>query len=774
MMKKTLKSLISVMLVLCMMVSTAITASAASYWDEEYLSDLRLIYADTYKEAKLILSETKLEGYDIYDENLNENTDEIGVWLAYKTTTDVDEAITDIAVMQMNGGYQAGNYQEMLKQSRDDYLKMGEIYLQAIRYFAKAYRAGNFFAQSAYRQLNFYNGLDFYKTKKLGDLFVGNLLTTSDLATLFLQGNTQVLQNIRSLLAMGVSYNEDGLHYLEKVGVSAEKMNANQTVFYGKNYDSLAALIAPSIVTFGNMFDELSTYESELNYTDETFTDLEIKYSEYKAIAEMMRAVKYLNNQTLYDFCVNYSLDTNDYSSLYPLVDALNAGQIAVTKLFRYYEVVRYSMDDAPKEIINEEISKLEEKYGATPFDVYTGVDRDIYKGTFALTNKAYRTNAYDDDTSLAESLFGDGLWDVIDAGMTSGAIGVGLSVWEIAEKSGPSSQEVDLSMVTKAIDRYGKLVLSACEAIGGKPFKLSALFEVVSPNKTLGEVVYGVLADTDDGVAHAQMTFLDLCEQLIYKVIHGNLSTSDKARAALNFASSKISEAKNGVVASQASATPVTTGILSQFSTLLYFSSAITTAYTAISMCRKIYNYHHPAYDDIPLSIVDVVNTESGDKYVKYDVVYEAQPQKNGDYAAGDLNAFEGQRWNALYYTKDAHAGSPLLAEFVLSNNDNRADEYYSPVHHFGEIICYDLNKYNFSSGSDSIFLSVEKSENAKSTIEDVPDVVGSIFGTGFLFIVVGVGIVFGTAGTLGTQFFLNKQQKKDSNRKVDEGEKA
>ena len=67
----------------------------------------------------------------------------------------------------------------MIKQSKEEYLAMGDIYLQAIDYFAEAYDADNFLANSAYRQLNFYAGLDNYADERLGDLFVdafyGNL-----------------------------------------------------------------------------------------------------------------------------------------------------------------------------------------------------------------------------------------------------------------------------------------------------------------------------------------------------------------------------------------------------------------------------------------------------------------------------------------------------------------------------------------------------------------------------------------------------------------------
>ena len=167
-MKKIIKRIISIFLVLSMMLVTSVVVFADSSIQEEYISDLRLIYADSYDAAKLALSDSKLEGYKILNNNLNSNSGKTGVWLAYKITTVVNEAITDVAVIQMGGGYSAANYQAMIAQSRAEYEAMGEIYLDAIDYFAEAYDAGNFLADAAYRQLNFYAGLDKYKETKIG------------------------------------------------------------------------------------------------------------------------------------------------------------------------------------------------------------------------------------------------------------------------------------------------------------------------------------------------------------------------------------------------------------------------------------------------------------------------------------------------------------------------------------------------------------------------------------------------------------------------------
>ena len=193
-----------------------------------------------------------------------------------------------------------------------------------------------------------------------------------------------------------------------------------------------------------------------------------------------------------------------------------------------------------------------------------------------------------------------------------------------------------------------------------------------------------------------------------------------------------------------------------------LYILGGAMMIYSAFNLLSTVYNYYHPDSEDIPTAMVDMIETVDGDRYIKYDVVFEAETRDDGNYSAADLNAFEAQRWNALYYTKSYEAGKPLLAdEFVISHTNNKAGEGYTPVHRFGEVVCYDLNKYNFE-GNTHIYLSVKQSKNNKSAVADVPEVVGSMFGTGFLLLASGIGVVFGIGGTLTTQVIKRKSKAK------------
>ena len=215
--------------------------------------------------------------------------------------------------------------------------------------------------------------------------------------------------------------------YLEKGGDAVAEMTANPGVYDNEDYDILAECIASAIDGFRQMFKELATVEAELDYTDDTMTDLEIAYLEYMAVAEMMRGVDYLDGKTLYQFCLDYEPDESDYSSLYPLVAALNEGQQAMTRVSHYYDVVRYSVSTYSEDVIEEKLSEMEEKYGAYPFNVYTGVDRSMYYGTFAITSAASRADAYTDQAGISDAFFGEGNLTSTVVNVVTGVVGAGI-----------------------------------------------------------------------------------------------------------------------------------------------------------------------------------------------------------------------------------------------------------------------------------------------------------------------------------------------------------
>ena len=764
-MKKMHKRILSLILVITMLFLATVPVFAVD--DEEYLSDLRIIYADDYEEAKDILTDTFLEGYKLFNANLNDNTGKTGTWIAYKTTTDIEDAITDIAVMQMRGGYNEGNYQAMIEQSYNEYLEFGENYLTAIEYFKTGYDAGHYLSEIAYRQLNFYNvvteGIDDipeFEGELIGDIFFGNI-DASDLATMFMEGNVYALANIRSLIAMGVSYNADGNTYLEKVADEAEKYTADNTIYNNEEFDSLAGSIAYTLPVFKNMFSELEAYESELNYNDEEFTDLEIEYMEYMAVATLMRNTNYLNGKTLYQFIMEYEYNDEDFSAIYPLVAALNEGQVAMTKVNHYYDVVRYSSSIKSSEALDEELASAEEKYGDNPFNVYTGVDRTIYRDTFALTSAAYRADALT-ESGFAAYLRRD---EMINTSMNI----VGIAGTTVMALTGAFhiSEKVALNRVMDKLyeqqNRHfnGSFIQTSAGNHVTYTEYLDYMFEEyripgydgVNVSKYTAQQKFDVIddllnKDSDFFPGFDKSRFVEIKQnwaemQEINPVIKSAKEAADSAQEHYAYSTSDLG--------------------------FIYVLGGIMMLISAIRLGVEIFNYYHPSYDDIPTAMVDLIDTIDGDRYIKYDVVYEAVTNADGDYSAADLNAFSANRWNALYYTKSYEAGKPLLAnEFVISTNNNVPEKNYAPVHRFGEVVSYNLNKYNFND-DHTIYLSIKQSDNNKAAVERVPELIGSVFSIGYIVLAGGIGIIAGIGGVLGSQEILKIQKKKKAEAEAD-----
>ena len=772
-MTKVFKRIISIILVFVTLFLTTIHSFA--WRGEEYISDIRIIYASSFSNAKGEVIDSGLTDYKVMSTNLNENTGKGGVFLAYKTTTNIDDAITDIAVMQMNGGYNEGNYQEIIKESYNEYLEFGENYLVAIDYFNEAYDAGNYLAEIAYRQLNFYNvvteGIDeipSFEGERIGDIFYGSI-DSADLATIFMEGNSYALDNIRSLIAMGVSYNEDGMTYLEKVSDEVEKLDSDPKRYDNEDYGELAMIISPTITVFRNMFKELGAHEDDLDYTDEEITDDELYYIEYKLMSEMAKATNYLNGKTFYQFCMEYEVNNDDYSNLYPLVAALNEGQEAMTKVAHYYDVVRYSMTLQSNEDIEAKLSEMEEKYSQNPFNVYTGVDRTIYRDTFALTSAAYRADA-STESGISAALYGGKLSGLNVAATVVGSLGAAYMAFGLG-KFGYS-----LWTAKKAMDAYQVQYESVLgQFLKGQSENISSMYNGSRLDHTINDLAVMCSSYRGDGYGTQELASWTLSEKYSYleKYCNSNVMTGSGSKYVDAFNQVKTQfetyqqHSSDPVFQSARANAAKASEDVANSATILKGAAivgGIMMLVSAVKLGYSMWHYYHPDYTDIPTSMVDLINTPDGDRYIKYDVVYELVPRSDGTLIAADLNAFSAERWNALYYTKSYEAGKPLLAnEFVVSHNNNVPAENYAPIHRFGEVVCYNLNKYNFDDDY-SIYLSVKQSKNQKSAIADVPEIVGSVLGTGYLFLAGGAGVAVGVGGTIGVIEIIKRKKKEET----------
>ena len=304
---------------------------------EVYLKEVKLVQAESEDEARHILSQS---GYALMEGNLNEGTGEDGIWMGYLTTTDPTEAIYDLKVMNMKGGFTRSSMEEALAAQETAIAGMAEDLELLMNEFIDAFNAGSKAAKSAYKALNFFrvvNGeTELLEENGLGYQIVNGGVSRSILSEILLFCDPIFVDCIVKLLTMGIqTANGNWLARLSEIGPydenteymddEAELVNRAKQLL---NVLQLYSEVYNTMVKSGLMPDELDenfnpVYKSE-DGTLLTATEADIQrfgegnYKFYK-LAEMELA-KYAygdGEKTLKDLFVSLE-NEDDETVLYP------------------------------------------------------------------------------------------------------------------------------------------------------------------------------------------------------------------------------------------------------------------------------------------------------------------------------------------------------------------------------------------------------------------------------------------------------------------------
>ena len=382
---KFLKVLISMILVATMCVTMMMPASAGRV--TYYLSDLKMAEASTADEAKKLLTDA---GYEILDKNLNPDGSK-AVYLGYKKSTNVDDAITDVKVMNMNGGFNISDYETIFQEALNQYSSEVNNLRIAANEFAENYKAGKKEALNAYRQLNYYyveleKGVKTY----MGDYMLNFPATNEGFADILLKGNPNILNNIRILLSMGVA---DGGDLIERIKASV----ADESVYTKDKYYDKAKELTGKIQQLLKMIDEaraeIEEIEADPDMTQEE-KELALILPQYtlSLILSLDVILKSIPcGDTNYSDYFASTADP-DYKKLYPFVDAMTEGQAAMAVSGQIHSVLVYNAVEMSDEELEAELTELEETY--EPKSVYFGTDMNLLEGAVAVTSDAIREEA--------------------------------------------------------------------------------------------------------------------------------------------------------------------------------------------------------------------------------------------------------------------------------------------------------------------------------------------------------------------------------------------
>ena len=662
------KRIISLILVLSTLLSVfAITASATN--GEEFISEVALVYKDSVEEAKAAIAGTD---WKLWEQDLNPNADYMlddGVYLIYKTSTNVEDAITDLRIMDMYGGFSTTNYEKQLEASRATYMRTVSYVRTIAAEFKERYDAGDEMAKLAYRQMNYYQ--DMGETNlRMGDFILN--LNDSDtsvdvmdkaLVTVMMEGNSYVITNLVSLMAVALS---GGKTFAEKL----PETYAIKDTFSDLDYYERAAVLVEEFNELCMIVKRYDALAEQYDLEDEEMTEEEASFLlQYALVAMALEAIPY-GEGTLKDFAARGSWDISEF---YPIVAALSDGQMALAEMGVFTIVLQYSAPSKPIDelyaLVEEAEAKMTDENGNLKvYDVYMGIDRSIFEGNFAFTNAAERQQAL-------------------------------------------TGTEWTFSYYNKEVftdDLPKELFYSLTGASAALLFAPRVLGAIVI-DQYYAAVALGAEA-----------------KELFLQGIWGKISVflSDKGWG------------WNGMLK------------------LPCAGAALALVSIGVIGITVWYGYYNPDYTPIPDTMIDVRETDLGDKYVKYTVakVYGDKEGRNAD-----LNAYQGKEWIALYYTKDATAGKCLTPNFVYKDNDSTIARRHQGISMFGETKAFNLNSHVFSKTAPGVYVTVRYSTTKKAAA-DLPDVVGSMLG-GAIYALVAIG---GIGVGAGATALLQKGKKK------------
>ena len=658
-----MKRIISLFLILSVLFTTLVVNVSAAR-EEEFISEVALLYKDSVEDAQKAIEGTD---WKLFEQDLNHKTDywyHDGVYLIYKTSTNVEDAITDLRVMDMYGGFSISNYERELENSRKEYLAMCADIRTAASEFKALYEAGDRMAALAYRQMNYYK--DISETEKLMGDFMLNIPSDDALVTVMMEGNSMIVSNLMALLAIGIA--NEGNSLADRVAQYYAVRDTLTDEVYHEDAASLSSALtklATKIKRYDDLKEKYELFDEEMSEEEYNFV------KDVGAIALLAEGIQ-LGEVTLAGL-----LRTGNWSltDIYPLVAAFSAGQMALIRMGAFELTIKYATPSTSVEELNELVDKMEEDMkdengNITPIDLYIGVDRSVFKGSFAMTTAAERQQALTGKT-----------WDMQSA-------------------------------MKKSQNMY---------ITGG--------FLVI-----LDLVAWGCFAYTAPSIP-ASVGFY----QITYTLTQVNWI------------------AEGGGVFSMGE-TYTISGINASG---VFFWTAIGLALIAAGLygISTWYNYYNPDYTEIPNTMIDIRETDLGDKYIKYDA---AKVFEDGELSEknADFNAYQGKEWIALYYTKDATAGKCLTPNFVFNESDSTVARRHQGVSMFGEDKAFNLNSHVYNANAKGAYLTVRYS-TAKKAAADVPTVVGSVFTTGAVYaitILAGAGV--GTGAVLLTQKKFKKEE--------------
>ena len=383
--------------------------------DTEYVSDVRIYTAASPEAAKALCQN---DGFIPVDGDLNDGANGGSVVLGYQTTTDVEQAVTDVRMMQMTSGFSMVDYTEVVSRQYPQLDGMIADEYAAINEFVQKLESGSANAETA---LNYLNLFTIPETgMKLGDYFVSGAVDKKMLKKLFLQSTAAISTTIFGQLTLGVSDSPDDTwagrvygfremfdaeHDEESEEEQSRDPYAELDKQYLNNTERLVTVLQDFSTKYqnaivraeknGGKLPEISSDEATPEEMNEKGTD-----SLYVLAHDVLNLFSYDDETLLGDWLVEMGCQKlakkNELRQLYPLTASMSYGQIVTTEITGICSSALYisdmsSQNEALKKGLSEAKAACRELEGQDVISVWSGVDQDMFKRKVAVTGDAQR-----------------------------------------------------------------------------------------------------------------------------------------------------------------------------------------------------------------------------------------------------------------------------------------------------------------------------------------------------------------------------------------------
>ena len=742
-MKKVFSALISIVLAVTLCVTTCTNAFAASFSGKKYVKEMIISYGNTADEAKKWLTDND---YEVLDYNLNEGADNTfstkrAVYIGYKTTDDADEAITDMKLMNMKGGYSVQDYQMLLDEQKSNIRAFFNNFKVAVKEYRENYNANQERAIAAHDLLNMMYDDD--TKQNLGDLLLSktkeeytdeeyNALSddekakVGDMTTILMQANGNAVLAMEQVIALATDDSDtlwltryqDAKTYDDMIddALNNDDLTLKQaTKQLAAEYDNDAKKIAEALVQYKSYLENYTNTDITLYSTEDEIEAYQkahedFDYSVWFTAGTQYELTKSLENDevSLYDLIYSdkYDVENADRYMLYPLVSVLSDGQRACLDFLPMQQLMSIGLNnDETVKSAMDKIGKAVSKEEGT-YSVYEGIDRSFFDGDVALTGEAYT----------------------------------------LQNSSGKNPTD-------KWTDNISTLSLIFYCAFGVSALATLATFSVSGYYSHLSKNLKDASKDLFDKG--------DLKLKDSYELIEGEKAEAlEKEAYDLQYKSYQAKTSSQSAAAM--SKVLFTAGIIISCVTIVLMFVSLWRVYEDVKA------YYNTEFTAIPSHMVNQGVNENDEKVFTYYSAVKCNRVEQGMVTdnnkllndLGDLNGDVGRQWVALYTTKDKAAGDPITTNFVVQYKNTDIPDDRSPLSIFCESVAQNLTNeksgYTYADSMGGIYLFYGMDENAFA---------GSAISTGIYALIGGVTTVVVAVASFFVGRSVERKSRKEEN---------